>query len=476
MTKKYKAHPLMIINFIRPTLIVLVFPLISGIIQYIKIGTVDGILGLEVLLLFAIFLLAVLRWRNFSLFCDSKKNVVTIKYGFVFKRLAKINVSKLSSVQTAQNPVDAIFRAVTYRINTESGVTNKADFEFKLSKKDSDELSHFFYGESQYKEMKYSFLRVAVMAAATSSAATGLIAGVPIINRAGRLLGLGLSQLFNEINNISSQIKTYFPPVVNTITLIILFSYLLSFLYSFLKYVNFRLLLAKNKLQVQSGFIVRTKTAFKKAAINDIKIEQTVLMMLLRRFAMKVSVGGYGDSKSESEVVIPLGRNKEMKRKLAEYFPFFYTDEKGIRPKQNNLTKSRFLFWPVFYLISVVLLSIWLSLRFTDFTRFILFLTFITICFIFCYAYICQYEYAKGTISLGDNIFARSNRGLRTYELYCPKEKIGEIKIIRFPMDYIYKTCRIRVSVRSENADSVRVRHLDYKTVVAQVYKTFNIE
>lgn len=475
MTKKYRAHPLMILNFAKPTLIVLIFPLLTGVSQYIKFGTIDGILGFEILLLIGIFVLAVLRWYNFSITCDSEQNIATIKYGFIFKRLAKINVKKLSSVQTAQNPIDALFRSVTCRINTESGGTNKSDFEFKLSKKNSDELSTFFYGDSEYKVIKFSSLRVAVMAAATSSAATGIIAGVPIINRAGRLLGVGLTQLFQEISNISSQIKTYFPPVVNSISLIILFSYLISFLFSFFKYVNFKLLIRNSKLRVESGLIVRTKTAFRKSAINDIKVEQTVLMMILRRFALKVSVGGYGDSKSESEVVIPLGNNKEIKDKLAEYFPFFYTDEKGISPAQNKLTQGRFVFWPTFYFISVIALSIWLSLRFQDLTRFILFLTCVVVALIFCYAHVCLFEFRKGKLSLGEHVFARSNKGLRTYEFYCPKDKIGEIKIIRFPTDYIYKTCRVRISVRSERADSVRIRHLDYQTVKQEIYKNFNI-
>ena len=477
MTRKFKAHPLMLLKFMRPVLLILLFPIIKGVIQYVRFKTLEGILGFEIILLCLIFAYAFLKWRSFILICDEQKGTVTVRQGIIFKSIAKINIAKLSSVQTSQNPVDAIFRAVTYRINTEAGLKNKADFEFKLSIRDSREVSALLYGKSQPKAVKFSFLKLAVMAATTSSAATGILVGVPILNRAGNLLGIALSDmLLSEINNLSSKIETYFPPVVNTVSLIILFAYFISFVYSFLRYINFLLYLEKEKLEVRSGFIVRLRTSFKKSAINNIRVEQTALMLLLRRYALRVSVGGYGDTKSESEVIIPLGRNKEIKKRLTEYFPFFLATAKGITPKQNRLTQSRFLVWPTTYFITAVVLAFWFAKRFEDLTRFVLFSLCVVCAFIFFYAYICLFEYKKGKISLGDNIFARSNKRLRTYELYCPKENVGEIRIIRFPTDFMYKTCRVKVFVRSEAADSIRVRHLDYKTVKDEVYKCFNIE
>ncbi len=477
MKKKFKAHPLMILGFLRPTLIVLFLPIIKGTIQYLTERNFEGVVGLFVFVLCSILGIAVLRWQSYTLICNERDRVVTIKYGVFFRRTAKIDILKLSSVQTTQNPIDFLFRAVTFKINTEAGIHNKTDFEFKLSAKNSKEVSVLLYGEGEPKAVKYSALKVAILAATTSSAFTGMLVAVPLINRAGNLLGIGLSDmLLNEINNISSKIETYFPPVVNTISLIFLGAYFVSFVYSFFKYINFKLFLEKDKLEVRSGLLVRTRTSFRKTAINDIKVEQTLLMQLLRRYALKVSVGGYGDAKSESEVIIPLGANKEIKNKLTAYFPFFVPDEKGIRPKRNRLTQSRYLFLPAIYFLAVIGLSILFVLLFKGLTRFILFLTFIACSIVVCYAYIGLFQYNKSKISFGDNIFARSNKGFRTYELYCPKENIGEIRIVRFLPDIWYKTCRVRVLVRSERADTIRVRHLDYNKVKAQVYKCFNIE
>jgi hypothetical protein len=140
------------------------------------------------------------------------------------------------------------------------------------------------------------------------------------------------------------------------------------------------------------------------------------------------------------------------------------------------LTQSRFLFLPALCFIAVLAGAIWFALRFDDLTRFVLFLTLVAGSLILCYAYISLFQYHKSKISFGENIFARSNKGFRTYEMYCPKENVGEIRIVRFPPDLLYKTCRVRVLVRSERADNIRVRHLDYKTVKSEIYKCFNLE
>ena len=477
MKKRFKAHPLMILSFIKPTLFLLLLPVIKGVIQYFITKDIDGIISLEIIVLAILLVIAVLRWQSYSLICNSKKNIVEIEYGFIFRRTAKIDITKLSSVQTTQNPIDAIFRSVTYKINTEAGNRDQTDFEFKLSRKNSAEVSKFLYGTGEPEAVSFSVLKVAILAATTSSAFTGMLVAVPIINRAGNLLGIGISDmLIHELNHISNQVKTYFPPIVNTITLVILLAYFVSFIYSFLKYVNFKLYLEKDKLGVRSGIIVRTRTSFRKTAINNIKIEQTLLMRLLCRYALKVSVGGYGDSKSESEVIIPLGANKEIKNQLNEYFPFFVPNEKGIHAAKTKLTLSRFLFLPSIYFLTVVFASIWFIIRFDLFTRLIFFLTIVICSLILCLAYMGVFQFYNAKISFGENIFARSNKGLRTYELYCHKENVGEIRLVQFPPDRIYKTCRVKVLIRSERADNIRVKFLDYKTAKSEIYKCFNIE
>lgn len=474
MKKEFRAHPLMMFRLMRPFLIFLIYPVVQGAIQYFVTGTFKGAIKLELIALLVISIIVGLRCAAFKLILGSK--TVTIKTGVWLKKKAVIPISKLSSVRTEQNPVDAIFNAVTYRINTEAGSKRKSDFEFKLSKSDSREASKLLYGEKEHTAVKFSAFKVAVMAVTTSSAVTGIFVAVPIISNIGRLIGVGIEKmLLDEINNISQLVDTHMPPIVSRVSLILALFYLVSAIYLLFKYINFKLYLDDDKLEVRTGFFVRRRTAFKKKAVNDVKIEQSPLMRLFKRYSLKVSVGGYGDTGNETAVIVPSGRLWDIKKHFIKYFSFLEPDGDITHSKRDVITQSRFLFFPGVYLLLLIAVSITASLLFVDFTRLILFLTLIIGVIIVYYAGLSIYEYKFGKMRLGSNIFAHSVKGFNTREMYAPKENIGQIKIVRYLPDLIQGTCQVVISVHSESADSIKVRMLDYTTTKEKIFKTFDI-
>ena len=207
MKKQYRAHPLMIGTFIKPFFFILVIPVVKGIYQYIKFKQIDDIFGLEMFVFLVMLLVAIARCIAFRLIIDGENQTVTIKSGVLYVQKAVINISKLSSIQTDQNPIDALLRSVTYKINTEAGKIGKADFKFKLSLKDSKEISSFFYEKEKPEAIGFSPLKIAFLASTTSSAFAGMIIGVPIIYKAGALLGVALDKLIlYELENTSSKI------------------------------------------------------------------------------------------------------------------------------------------------------------------------------------------------------------------------------------------------------------------------------
>ncbi len=461
----------MIWSLLKPFLFVLLLPFVKALLRYAVEGELNNILGLEILMVIMLTAIAVARWLAFRISFDGK--CVFIRTGIIFVKTAEIEISKLSSVQIEQNPFDAVFRAVTYKVNTEAGSKNNSDFKFKLSVKNSKELSGILYDGQTVSKMRFSPIKVAVLAAATSSAFTGMLVGVPVINQAGKLLGVGFNKIYEEISIVSSRIQTYFPPVVNTVSLIILLAYAISFVYLFVKYINFKLTLGEDKIEVKSGFFVRTRTYFKKRCVNNVTVEQTPLMHLFRRYAMKVSVGGFGESKGASQVIVPAERRKEINRDFSLYFPFLTPNGTVIRAKQRKEVRNRFLFFPAVYLLIVFALSITAALIFTEFGRFIFFLTAICLALVFYYAYINLYEYNYGKLSLGKNIYIRGTTFFKTREIYCPRENIGQIKILQLGFDLVQNTCLVRFTVCSEQADSIRLRYMDYDKITENVYKCF---
>ena len=476
MKKTYRAHPLMILMLLKPFLFVLIIPVLKGVVQYIISRRISGIISLEVLAFSVILAIAALKCRAFRLTVSG--DVLTVKSGLFFVRKAVINISRLSSVQTLKDPIDTLFGSVTYRINTEAGAKGKADFEFKLKTADSEELSRLLYGEKAQTTLKFPVWKLAVMAATTSSALSGIIFSVPIINKTGKLLGVALSSmLFDEINTVSEQVETFFPPVVNAATLIFLLGYAVAFIRSFIKFINFRIFLKDDKLEIRSGFIVRRRTEFRKKSVNDVRIEQTAIMRMINRFSMKVSVGGYEDSKNEEAILVPCGRHGNIKRQFSLYFPFLAQDGRIIHAKRGKKTRSRFLYLPVLYTVITVLVCAALILLFPYFERLVLFLGAVALAVIAYYADLCLYNYRFGKIKLGtENVFAQSSKLMRTCELCCSKDKIGQIKLIRYKADIRNNTCKVVITIRSESADSIRVRHLDYDTVKSEIFGCFGIK
>ena len=134
MKKEFSAHPLIIFTFIKPFLFVLVFPFIKALIQYFLDKQITNVLGIELSIFVVLTVIAFLRYRAYKIYCD--EDTVTVKTGFIFRRTAEIKNSNLSSVQVTQNPIEAIFSAVTVSINTEAGSVNRSDFKLKMYKRD----------------------------------------------------------------------------------------------------------------------------------------------------------------------------------------------------------------------------------------------------------------------------------------------------------------------------------------------------
>lgn len=473
--KEYKAHPLMIWQLVKPFLFVLIIPLLRGIIQYIMYKQVSGVLPLETFALSVILIIGFMRLKCFKL--RVYDGFVEITQGLIFRKTSWIETEKLSSVVTLQNPVDALFNAVTFRINTEAGRLCKPDYEFKLFLRDAEKVSELLYGEESRTAVSFSVKRLALAAALTSSAVTGLIVAVPIIDRIGKLLDIALSEmLLYEINKTANRINTYFPPIFNIITLIVLIGYLISFIYSLIANLRFRLFAGNKKIEIRHGVFVRKRILFRRESVNNICIDQTPLMQFTRRFMMRAAVGGFGGEKGEKAVLVPVGRHFELKNRFSLGFQFFKTDGLILRAERSRRMKWRFYRIPAMLALFTMGIGVVLAMLFPYFDRLIMFLTFILLIVIAYYAGLCRYNYKFGQLRLGENICARGINGINTREMYCPRERIGIVKFTQNPIDRRWNTCKVRLTVRSESADHVKVKHLNYDSVRENLADCFNGE
>lgn len=472
--RTYRAHPLIMLNTVKPFLFVLILPTVKGIIEYIISGRFTGVLSPSLFLAALVFVIAFLNYKAFSV--SVRDDLVVIRKGFFVKSVSAISRDRLSSLTARTGLSDLILGSVTFKINTEAGAAGKTDFSFKLHKKDGNELFSLLYGRENGMSERFNPLKSAVLAAATSSAITGLIVGVPIINNLGKILGVAISEtVFDEITRASRRFDAYFPHTVNIITGILIVGYLISVLITFIKMLRFAVKPGEEKIEVEYGVIARRHTVFKKSAVNDLCIEQTPLMHAFKMFSMRAAVGGYGDKRGEKAIIVPAERRGKITNAFKDCFEILKTPAPIMKAQRSKRNVLRFLWTSRVYAELDVACTLVLSLIFPSVSRFLVLLGALLMALNVYYGNLCLLSYKNGGLIISDNIFASGFSGLRVCELYCEKARVGEIKIQRTPADKFYGTCKADITVRSESADKIRVRNLNYAEVMAKIEENFKI-
>ncbi len=457
-------------------------------------GTADSIIISEGVATVLLIGYAVFKQQSFLLKTDG--DTLYIRSGIIAVRTAKIRLARISSVELVRNPLDYLLSAATVHINTEAGRKGTADYSFKLSLVAARELQNIITGDENEQKIaiKFSPVKIALAAAATSSTATGMIIAVPIILRAGKLLDMAIDEmLLNEINNVSNRFSNYIPPIVNTVTLIFLFFYFASFIYTFFKSTGFKLYLKKNSIDVSSGLFVRKSISLKKTAVNSVSIEQNLLMRLLKKSLMRVEIGGYGGTKGDIATVIPAGDNYNIKREAQLLFPQFgFTSDDGeIRSEEavagrktegpvctgaKRSSLFRLLSIPFYWLASVFIAYPILIVIFEPFSELVAFLTAVAVGVIGYRFFLCFYNYKKGKMQFGEVVYARYSKGIKTRRMYCDAKKVGMITITEYPIDKKLNTCKVKIRMRSESSDYMTVKCLSAEKIKRQITAVYNLK
>lgn len=470
--RRFTAHPIQVFYYLKPTLFILMIPLFRTLVMAFLRREVNGLFLNEIILAALIIAYSVVKWRRFNLLLTN--DGIIINEGLFFSTTAEIKRERISSVQKVRYISDRLFGSVTLRINTESGRRGKADFEIKLSCRDAELVCNELFLKTNQTTLRFSAVRVAIMAAASSSAFTGLIFIVPLIRQTGILLGTAIEELLlNRINQINEAASRIIPPAINTITIIFLSLYAVAFLISFFKYVNFNVRLTNGTMRITSGFLTRFDIVFKVKSVNSAIIEQTPLMRLLDRYLVRVSIGGYGDNKGYRAVVIPSARRREVKGLFESFFPNTQREKEkmktsiSIRPHKKS--KSRFYFIPTAFLAVIFLGYLVLSNMFPVFSEILAFVLLVFTVIVLYYYNLAEHNYRNSEIRVSDIVYAKCSRWASTREMFCEARRVGLIHITMWPPDFRYKTCNIRLTERSEGAETIAVKHIQYDEIKQQL-------
>ena len=469
----FRAHPVFIYTMLKKFWLVLILPVLKGAVQYILYRRISGVILLEGIALF--FIVALSVWRLVSFKIEIKDKFLYITDGIVIKKKATIPLSEISTITVTDHFFLSLLKASNVSINTESGIYGKKDFSFKLYKTDAARLQDIVYGKKPQIEVRFTAGKIALLSATASSALTGLIFGAPIIHRVGKLLNIGVLTLINDITELSTGIKSYFPPIVNAITIAFVAIYGISFLISLARNMFFRISVGGKRVEIKSGLYYKRKRCFKISSVKDVCIAQTPLMRAFRIYTMRIGIGGYGGEDGEKSTVVPAMKKKDIKINFSSLFPILTDKFDLVIPKQDGITRRRFLLLSNIYALAVFGITALLVVVFPAFERFFLFVALVVLSLDLYYGYISAKKQKESGVSFGKRVLIKGTSGFTRYEMYADKKDIGIITIKRFPADIRHNTCRVTVTVRSESADKVKAMFLPYGKITEQLKNAYGI-
>lgn len=475
-----RAHPFMIFAYLKPYLFILLLPLLRGLLNYGVSGALPRLIRGEAALAFLITAAAVAKWLRCRLVLSGDR--IRIREGLFFTKEAMIQRDKIASLFMETRPLLWVFRGIVVRFDTEAGRPGKSDFDFILPLKRAPELLELLPPRPDRRHADPGRLRqyhapafkMLIMAAATSSSATGLLLAAPVINKAGQLLGAGFSErVYGTLTEAAGLLETVIPTGASMLAILLLAGFAVSFLHSLITTAPFRLYIKGDRFTSVSGLIARRRTRFRAGAINDVLIQQTPAMRLLRHYTVKVSVAGYGKGRGETAVVIPAAGQREIKGLLEDILPHAEQAPIALRPPARAL--SRFVVWPALLLLAIPAAGVFAARLLPNFSGFIRFTVMVLMVVQGVMVFLSLRRYTHGGITFGGQITAYSSKWFSLTEMRCPGNRAGIIRIMQLPFDGALNLCRVKVSVRSESAHTLTVLHLDYKQVrktLEDVYKT----
>lgn len=482
---EYRAHPFMLTQFLKPYLFVLLIPTAQGLLSYFLGGSLTSLIVGEAITATALIVLSVMKLLRFRLYIG--EDSIKVKSGVLIRSEAVIPFDKIATTFVKSDPLLWMAKCVEIRLNTEAGRPGKADFRMIVHESATVKLRKVLSPTDVHTErVRLPAGRLIIMAAVTSSSTTGLLIAAPVVSQAGKLLGEGFTeQFYNRITQAvdaavgvaGNHLGILIPPIAGVIALVLLAGFAVSFLLSVLKNLPMQFERRGDKMTVFAGSLIRRRTGFLLSGVNCVSIIQNPVMMFLRRYNVKIGIAGYGNRRDETSVAIPAAGSDEVYRLTNAILPGVSLQTRPqLRPPQRAF--AFFCTLPTVILVSIPVAAILFSLLLPVFSELIWFLAFVAAMFDLVFFMVSVRRFRREGITIGDEFCALGLDwlSLSMVELHCPAEKVGVIRVLRFPTDHISGICRVKITVRSEGAERINAAMLDEQQVAAALQERYGID
>ncbi len=456
-------HPVIIFKYAYKNIWLLVFPLLRAIrtahldidflYHWLK-GTWFDILIILLIILFG-YINWACSWFKFIESDDEKKGQFIMINGIFYKKYSSIPINNITAVTKEHLAFLRPFKAVRVSIDTRGGKFNHSDIKLIMKRNDINEFLENTLPTDRRSTMKIKtkWYDILLFSFVFSSSLSGAIYFSAIFFQLGKVnKSLVENELKNVLDKITSEVISRFAhgvtPAAVTVGLVILFSWLISFILNLFKYSNFRMIKKSNFIKIDMGFISKRRFHIAENKINYIDLCESLIMRIFKRTSFHISCSGYGKQKNELPVLIPVMTRSQCTLLLKE----LNFSQKIYKYKFNS--RKSFITFTWIPLVSVLLIAVVglvIIYVFPDSKEFVLhFLVLFEVPLIWLFI-IKLISMFSTRIIIDDNfIMLKYSKKYIFHTVMADRGKLVQIKIVQTPIQKITKKCRIDFYFNSE--------------------------
>lgn len=467
-----RQHKIAILKYTTKNFWMLLIPLVRGLIA-VGFDVYNWLRGAywDIIVILLMIGFAVLRW-NFTKFNIGEKEIFVTK-GIFVRRSFSIPYSAIACASAVRSVWMRPIRAVTIALDSDShaavGKREKADVELIVKFTDYTKIYNYIPSKSTNAKITYkaSMANLIFFSVVFSSTLSGIIFLGTLFIQGSKIVGDQLEEQFitavSDVTAVMRKIISGVTPAAAALTLIIALGWAFSFFSNLLRHLNFRIKRCGNNITVKNGFFSKWKYYVNISKVNCADLRQNLLMKICRVMSVHVNCTGYGKSKNEIPVFVPITTKKRVMSSMRMTLPSFTLSNISYRPKPFYimpfiwLPLAAALLFPAAAVAAAHFFPDWLGM-----VKFLLIMAEIPSLYMLTVKMTAVFTTGIGVGS--DTLTLKYCRFSQFHTIIIPKSRIAYVRLTRTIFQCMSGTCDIWVYSRGERASKHRIRGIDAKS------------
>lgn len=444
----------------------LLIPLVRGLVA-VRFDLYSWIRGAywDLIVIFIMIGFAVLRWYCIRFSIGEKE--IFVSCGIVVRSEFSIPYSSVSCASSKRSMWFRPIRAVTVSLDSDShsavNKRGKADVELIMKFTDFTKIYNYIPNKSTNAKITYhaSKANLAFFSLVFSSTLSGLIFLGTFFIYGSKIVGNQLEEQFitavSDVTEFMRKIIAGVTPAAVALTLAIALGWGISFVSNLLRHINFRIQRCGENITVRCGFFSRWKYYVNISKVNCADLRQNLLMKICRVMSVHVSCTGYGKSRNEIPVFVPITTKKRVMSSMRLMLPSFALSNISLRP--SRLYILPYLWAPLLAALAFpagAVAAAWFFPDWSGIVKFILIMAEIPSLYMVAVKITALLTTGIGA---GDDMLTLKYCSFsRFHTVIVPKSRIAYIKLTRTIFQRIGGTCDVWVYSRGERASKHHIR------------------